>query len=125
MNQSTDYSTNGWDPKEKKECIVELAIEIRAKPGKFQELHQTLQALFPTIRNEKSCRKCRIYRDAEDGKIFFLSVHWETEESMEHYMRSNNGMALLGAINLLSERAAVKTGPDARWDGIDTLKRIK
>jgi quinol monooxygenase YgiN len=104
---------------------MELTIEIRAKPGKFQELYQTFQALLPTIRKEKGCRECRIYRDVEDGEVFLLSVHWEAQTSLEHYMRSTNGMALLGAIDVLSEKAAVKAGHDAPWEGIDVLKRMR
>ncbi len=104
---------------------MELVIEIRAKPGNLHELDQTLQALLPTIRSEKGCRDCRIYRDVEHGEIFFLSVHWKAQENLGHYLRSSNGMALLGAIDVLSERAAVKTGRDARWEGIDTLKRMR
>src|SRR5512139_3497904 len=98
--------------------FMEVAIEIKAKPGNFQELDQTLQALLPTIRKEKGCRECRIYRDVEDGDIFFLSVHWKARASLEHYMRSTDGMALLGAIDVLSERAAVKTGRDELWQGV-------
>ncbi len=83
-----------------------------------------MQALLPTIRKEKGCRDCRIYRDVEDGEVFFLSGHWEAQANLEHYLRSTNGLALLGAIDLLSERTAVKTGQDAPWEGIDVLKRI-
>ncbi len=104
---------------------MELAIEIKAKPGNFHELDQTLQALLPTIRSEKGCRGCRIYRDVQDGEIFFLSVQWESEANFRHYMRSTNGMALLGAIDLLSERAAIKTGRDARWQAVHVLKKTK
>ena len=104
---------------------MEVAIEIKAKPGNFQELDQTLEALLPTIRNEKGCRECRIYRDVEDGEIFFLWVQWESPTNLGHYMRSANGMALLGAIEMLSERAAVKKAHDAPWEGIGTLKRIR
>ena len=104
---------------------MELAIEIRAKPGKFQELDQTLQALLPTILKEKGCRECRIYRDVEDGEIFFLSVHWKAQANLEHYIRSTDGMALLGAIDVLSERATVKMGRDARWAGHETLKKMR
>ena len=104
---------------------MELTIEIKAKPGKFQELYQTLQALLPTIRKEKGCRGCRIYRDVEDGEVFFLSGHWEAQANLEHYMRSTNGMALLGAIDLLSETARVRIGNKETWEGIDTLKRMR
>jgi len=104
---------------------MEVTIEFKTRPGKFQELYQTLQALLPTIRKEKGCRECRIYRDVEDGEVFFLSGHWEAQANLEHYLRSTNGLALLGAIDLLSERAAVKTGHDAPWEGIDILKRMR
>jgi quinol monooxygenase YgiN len=104
---------------------MELTIELRAKPGKFQELYQVLHGLLPTIRKEKGCREWRIYRDVEDGEVFFLSGHWEAPANLEHYIRSTNGLALLGAIDLLSERAAVKTGHDGPWEGIDVLKRMR
>ena len=104
---------------------MELTIEIRAKPGKFQELYQTLLALLPTIRSEKGCRDCRIYRDVEDGEVFFLSVDWEARASLEHYVRSSSGIALLGAVDLLSEKAKVRFGQDSPWEGIDTLKRMR
>jgi len=104
---------------------MEVTIEFEARPGKFQELYQTLQALLPTIRKEKGCRECRIYRDVEDGEVFFLSGHWEAQTNLENYLRSTNGLALLGAIDLLSARVAVKTGRDTPWEGIDTLKRMR
>ena len=104
---------------------MELTIEIKAKPRKVLELDQTLQALLPTIRNEKGCRDCRICRDAQDAVTFFLSVDLEAQASLGHYMRSANGMALLGAIELLGERAAVKRGHDAPWEGIDSLKELR
>jgi len=104
---------------------MELTIVIKAKPRKVRELDQTLQALLPTILNEKGCRDCRIHRDEEDAETFFLSVDLEAQASLGHYMRSANGMALLGAIDVLSERAAVKKGHDAPWEGIDVLKRMR
>jgi quinol monooxygenase YgiN len=104
---------------------MELTIELRAKPDKAKELYQTLQALLPTIRKEKGCRDCRVYRDVEDGEVYSLTVRWEARASLEQYMRSGSGGALLGAVDLLSETARVRFGQDSPWVGIDTLKRIK
>ena len=101
---------------------MELTIEIRPGPGKFQELYQTLQALLPTMRNERQCRDCRV---SLDGEVFILSSEWGTQAGAGSYMRSTGGIALLGAIDVLSERAAVKTGHDASWEGIDVLKRMR
>jgi quinol monooxygenase YgiN len=101
---------------------MEITIEIRAGPGKLQELYQTLQAILPTIRNEKGCRECQI---SLDGEVFFLTSDWETRAGVESYMRSTSGIALLGAIDVLSEKGAVMVGRDAPWEGIDVLRKMR
>ncbi len=104
---------------------MELTIELRPRPGKFQELYQTLQALLPTIRKEDVCRDCRVSSEVEDGEIFFLSIDWEALAGLERYMQSVSAMALLGAIDVLCETARVKIGHDAEWEGLNALKRLK
>lgn len=104
---------------------MDLTIKVKASPGKFQELYQTLLALLPTMRKEKGCQDGHIYRDVEDGEVFFFSVHWEGMEDLEHYMRSSNGSALLGAIDLLGETVKVRVGNGTPWKEIDTLKRMR
>jgi quinol monooxygenase YgiN len=124
-NHSKEFRKEWYGPKGKEGRFMEVTIKFKARQGKFQELYQVLQGLLPTIRKEKGCREWRIYRDVEDGEVFFLSGHWETQAKLEHYLGSTNGMALLGVIDLLTERAAVKTGQGAAWEGIDVLKRMR
>ena len=102
-----------------------LTIEVRSKPGKVNELYQTLQALLPTMRKEMGCQACRVTRDSEDGELFFLSGEWDAPGSFDGYLRSGSGSALLGALDLLGESARVRTGADERWEGIETLRRIR
>ena len=61
---------------------------------------------------------------AQDEEIIFMSVHWRAKASLEHYMRSTNGMVLLGAIELLTESAVVRIGNDAPSVGIAALKKM-
>jgi quinol monooxygenase YgiN len=104
---------------------MKLTLEVLAKQGKYQELYQTLQALLTMIRKEKGCQECRIYRDTEDGEVFFLAVDWEEEANLVQYLRSNSGSALLGAIDLLSETTRVRIGTEEQWEGIETLKKMR
>lgn len=101
-----------------------FTIQMKAKPEKEQELDQTLQALLPAIRGEKGCRACRVCRDLEDSGIFFLEADWETRASLEHFLNSLTGGALLGAVDLLGESAGAKVGNDV-WTGIEFLKRMR
>jgi len=109
------------------ESTMNLTIEFRAKPEKFQELYQTLQALLPPMRTEDGCRESRIYRDVEDGEVFFLSIIWENAAKFENYMRSTGGCALLGAVDLLSKAVRIRMSGNAPWkgDGIEVLKRMR
>lgn len=104
---------------------MKLTVEMRAKPEKTQELHQTLQELLPSIRGEKGCRDCRVWRDVEDGEIFFLAVDWETRANLEKVLRSDSGGAFLGAVDLLAETARVRLGEGFPWEGIESLKRMR
>ena len=103
---------------------MNLIIEFRAKPSKFNELYQTLQALLPTMRMEGGCRESRIYRDVEDDDVFFLSSYWDDAAKFEIYMTSTGGIALLGAIDLLSKAIRVRMGTDSPWGGIEVLKKM-
>ncbi|HET6489071.1 MAG TPA: antibiotic biosynthesis monooxygenase family protein [Syntrophales bacterium] len=102
-----------------------ITIEVRAQPGKVKELYQTLQALIPTMRKEVGCQACRVSRDVEEGDLFFLSCEWDAPGSLDDYMRSGSGSALLGAIDLLGESARFKAGSDESWKEIEALRRVR
>jgi len=48
----------------------------------------------------------QISRDVEDEDVFSVSADWRGRRDLETYMRSTSGAALLGALDLLSDRAA-------------------
>ncbi|MEQ8164105.1 MAG: antibiotic biosynthesis monooxygenase [Smithellaceae bacterium] len=104
---------------------MKLTMEIKAKKIKFQELYQTLYALLPTIRKHKGCRDCHIYTDTENEDVFFLYFSWDNQLSLEHYLRSNSGSALMGAIEVLSEKSRVKIGCEEPWQGIEILHKMR
>jgi quinol monooxygenase YgiN len=98
-----------------------VTIEVKAQPGKIQELNQTFQELLPTMRDEKGCRDCRVSRDVEDGEVFLFFSDWDLKGSFEGYMHSDNGRVLLGAIKLLGESARFRMSSDARWKEIGAV----
>ena len=104
---------------------MKLTIEMRAIQGKLQELYQTLAALLTMIRNEQGCLDCHVFRDVEDEENLFLSLQWKSLANLEHYMKSECGGALLGAIDLLSETARTSFDRDTPREGIDSLKRMR
>ncbi len=102
-----------------------MTIEIKAKEEKFNEIYQMLQVLVPSIRKEKGCMECRIYRDVEDGNVFFLYIRWRQRADLIHFMETSSGSVLLGAIDLLSETSRVMAGENSPWEDSSALKRMR
>jgi len=102
-----------------------LTIEVRARSGKVNELYQTLQALLPTMRKENGCRDCCVAPATALGDVYVLSCDWDRQASLESYMKSGSGSALLGAIDLLGESTRIRMGSDTPWEGIENLKRMR
>lgn len=102
-----------------------LTIELRVNPGKANELYQTLQALLSTIRNAKGCMDCLANQGVRDVNVHVLTCDWDSRENFEVYIRSGNGSALIGAIDLLVEEARIQVGSGAKWEGSEVLKRIR
>jgi quinol monooxygenase YgiN len=100
---------------------MNVTIEVKTQPDKIHELYQTLQALLPTMRDEKGCRDCRVSRDVERGEVFLFFSDWDLKSSLDGYMHSENGRVLLGAIKLLGESARIRMSSDARWKEIGAV----
>jgi quinol monooxygenase YgiN len=104
---------------------MKLTIEMRARPEKARELDQTLHALLPAIRSAKGCRSCRLCRDLEDAEVFLLEIDWDARDSLENFIPSPRGGALLGAVDLLSDAPRVKIGGNEKWMGMDALRKMR
>jgi len=89
----------------------------QVQAGKINELFQTLQALLPTMRQEKACLNCRVSQDFEDGDVYVLSSDWGEETNFEGYIKSASGGALIGALKTLGQSTRIQLGGDARWEG--------
>jgi len=109
---------------EKEGKIMKLTVEVRAKPGKANELYQTLYALLTTMRKH-GCKEGTVSQNAEDGEIFSLSGEWNALSFLEAFIQSGSGIALLGAIDLLGKSGRVQLGSDAPWEGVEALKRMR
>jgi quinol monooxygenase YgiN len=105
--------------------MITLTIEVKSKPEKINELFQTLQALLPTMRQEKACLNCRVSQDFEDGDVYVLSSDWREETNFEGYIKSASGGVLLGAIKTLGQSTRIQLGSDTKWEGVETLIQIR
>jgi hypothetical protein len=61
----------------------------------------------------------------EDGEVYVLSSDWDSGASLESYIKSVSGGALLGAIRTLGLSTRIRMGGAADWEGVEALQRIR
>jgi quinol monooxygenase YgiN len=89
----------------KKEGLMPVLMDTRMKvlPQKRQELLRTLAIMEDKIVKETGCRDCRLSQDKDDENIFFLTMEWQSQESLDSYLKSNQHGVFLGALQVLCE----------------------
>jgi len=115
------------------------ALQEHSWPGYVRELQHVIERAVITIPGPVLRLAKRFECGTAEPGEGALKALWEMER--HHIVKvlektgwkiagangaaSVGGRALLGAIDVLSERAAVKTGRDAPWEAIDVLKKMK
>ena len=105
--------------------MILAILEMTALPAKRKEFLQTVQAMIQKIRKEKGCIKCYACQDIEDENTFRLLEEWETQQNLDHYLRSDLFTVLLGAKNLMSEPLEIKFNTVSFTAGMEAVKTAR
>jgi quinol monooxygenase YgiN len=77
-------------------------------PEKRQEFLQTFHGFVKITRQKEGCASCRLYKDLEDRNAFGLVEEWQTPESLENHLQSDDAAVVTAITNFLSEPAEIK-----------------
>lgn len=85
-----------------------VSVLLRVRPGKREELLQTLQSMQNDLKAEADLSKSSLYQDMNDSSVFHLIEEWATQDSMERYIRSEPFSVLMGALKVLCAESEIK-----------------
>ena len=83
--------------------MILVIIRMNVQSEKRLELSQTIAALCVSIRMEKGCLRCELFRSMEDENRLFLLEEWDTKKTLMIHMKSDHFRVLRGAKNLLKD----------------------
>ncbi len=83
-------------------------VLLRVRPGKREELLQTLQSMQNNLEEEADLAKYSLYQDMNDSSVFYLIEEWATQDSMERYIRSERFSVLMGVLKVLCAESEIK-----------------
>jgi quinol monooxygenase YgiN len=83
-------------------------VSFRVRPGKREELLQTLQSIQNNLKTEAGLSKSSLYQDINDSSVFCLIEEWATQDAMERYIRSERFSLLMGALKVLCAESEIR-----------------
>jgi quinol monooxygenase YgiN len=105
--------------------MIIIRVSMHAIPRKRKELLQTIEAMSESISKERSCLSRHIYQDMENENILCLLEEWENQDDLENHLKSDRFAALLGAIDLLSERATITFDEVSSTTGKELVEAVR
>ena len=73
-------------PTDSRPDLVTVIAHMRAKPGKEQELRDSLEALIGPTSQEEGYVNYDLHQGLEDSSLFYLYENWESVETHEAHM---------------------------------------
>ncbi|WP_297798064.1 antibiotic biosynthesis monooxygenase family protein [uncultured Eudoraea sp.] len=81
-------------------------VKLTLKKENIASFEQIFEETKDYIRNFEGCCSLELYQDRANSNIFFTYSHWENEENLEKYRKSDFFRTVWGKTKLLFEDKA-------------------
>jgi len=105
--------------------MIHASIRMVIPLQKQKEALSILEAAAEDARAQKGCIYCQVYKGVKDKRLFHFEQHWDSEEEMNRYLRSDKYLAVLLVLEMALERPIVKFDQIASTSGIDTIETVR
>jgi quinol monooxygenase YgiN len=105
--------------------MIILEIRTTVLPQKQMEFLQSYLAAIPRVRKQPGCIRCNLLRDLEDGNLFMMIGEWQTQESLDKHIGSDQFGILMAAADVLCEEKDVEMNAVSHTSGMETIRRSR
>ncbi len=105
--------------------MILTVLRLRSPPQRRAELVQALRSLMRSARAEKGLVNCRICLESDDLNVISYEERWETQEDLEHQVRSPRFTGLLTLMEAASEPPALEFHFVAETRGLEFVAAVR
>jgi quinol monooxygenase YgiN len=92
-------------PTDDRRDLLTVIANMKAKPGKEQELRQALEALIEPTTREDGYVNYDLHQSVDDPGVFYFYENWESEEALDAHLSAPHLERFKGVMDdLLDER---------------------
>jgi quinol monooxygenase YgiN len=105
--------------------MIIVRIIMNVLPEKQKEVMQTLLSMIEPPGKESGYLSYGIFCDIEDKNVFNLISEWETQQDLDHHIRSDLFSVLLGTKSLLYEPLQIEVHTVSHSEGMEAIDAVR
>ncbi len=102
--------------------MIVATLRVAVPRSKRLEIFRALRSVLATTEVQSECERCRLYRDAQDDRVFLLVQEWTTQTALDRYLRSDLYRTVLAVLETASEPPEVRFDTLARRAGVEVVE---
>ncbi len=100
-------------------------IRMVIPPEKRAEAVQILNSMAERTRVRPGCLSCRIYHDEQVEAVFMLEELWETQESLDRHLKSDDYRNVLFVTEMAVEPPEIKFRTISHSAGLEIIEKAR
>jgi quinol monooxygenase YgiN len=99
--------------------LITSTIRITVSENPNGEIVRVLRSMIEPTRVETGCISCGLYKDLHDPSIIVWAEEWNTQDDLEHHLRSPQYKKILAAFDMSNAQ------PDMRFNTVVETKGMQ
>ena len=105
--------------------MIILEIRMTILPQKQMEFLQSYLSAVRRVRKQPGCIRCNLSRDMEDGNSFMLIGEWQTQETLDTHIGSDQFGILMAAADVLGEQKELQLNTVSQTKGMEAIRLLR
>jgi quinol monooxygenase YgiN len=88
--------------------MIIVILRVLLPSEKLDEAIRTVRSLLGSTRVQPGCISCRFYQDTEEANVLTLVEEWESQDALDHHIRSDEYRKILAVMDMANERPEIR-----------------
>ena len=99
--------------------MITATLRLTASKKQKGEIVRLLRSLIEPTRVQTGCTSCGLYKDLHDPGVIIWVEEWNTQDDLEHHLRSPQYKKILAAFDMSNSQ------PDMRFNTVVETKGLQ
>jgi quinol monooxygenase YgiN len=105
--------------------MVHSSIRMVIPHNKRVESQRILMSVVERTRVEPGCISCNLYQCIEDKHVMMMEGLWQSNEDLEHHLRSDDFLKVLLVVEMALEKPEIRFNSISCSTGVETIEKAR